>query len=182
MSMNKKSDYIIDFTHAPTSEEVLSYHLGDDFFSAAEGEIQSGDVHLKLRILPLPGDLYELKCHYTGIVVVECDRCLGTLELDMDVEEGMYVRLGDTLNDDDDENLVLDAKEPKYDFAHIFYELLALHLPIQRVHDIEDCDPTMLDYLVDAAPEENSNEDEKPAANPIWDRLRDEIENKSTNN
>lgn len=182
MSMIIKSDYIIDFTHTPTSEEILSYDLDNNFFSAEDGEIKSGEVHLDLHIFPLPGDLYELKYYYDGVVAVECDRCLGPLELDMEVEESMNVQIGDALNDEDDENLILDAKEPKYDFAHIFYELLALHLPIQRMHDIEDCDPVILDYLVDTAPEEDEKQEEKLEENPMWAKLRDEIENKSTNN
>lgn len=182
MSMNKKSDYIIDFTHASKSEEVLSYDLGDDFFTAEEGETHGGEMHLEVRILPLPSNLYELKCNYDGVVEVECDRCLAPLELDMEIQESMHIQLGDELNDENDETLILDAKEPKYDFSHIFYEFVALHLPLQRVHDIEDCDPNMVKYLVDTVPEEDSNKEEKPKENPIWAKLRDEIENKSTNN
>lgn len=181
MSKTIKSDYIIDFTHARKGEEVLSYDLNDSFFAAEAGEIRSGAVHLDLHILPLPGDLYELKYFYKGTVEVECDRCLGPLQLDMEVEESMTVQIGEALDDEDDENLVLDAKEPKYDFAHIFYELLALHLPIQRMHDIKDCDPAVLNYLVDTVPEDDTIE-EIPEENPIWAKLRDEIENKSTNN
>ena len=184
MSANTSNDFIIDFMHASDSEQVLSYHLDEEFFVAQEGEIQSGDVDLKLYITPLPGDhLFDLRFIYEGTVIVECDRCLAPLELDMDVEESLNVKLGEELDDEDDQNLTLDAKDPQYDFSHIIYELLALHLPLQRMHDIEDCDPIVRKYLVGDEPTEPAAEqDIKSEENPIWAKLRNEIENKNTNN
>ena len=172
-------DYIIDFTHIKGREERLDYLLGNDFFEQIEGaEILGGDVRLVVTIRPLPDALYDLTFSYDGTVTLPCDRCLLPMELPMTVEEKMSVQLGESLDDENDEFVTLNAQEPKYDFGWIFYELLALHLPLRHVHpDPKECDPEMLKYLVDTPPDETKAE-EVPIAEKdgeLWQKLRDAV-------
>lgn len=153
--MIPKDKYTLDFTHPPKEEEVLEYRLQHDFFaSIEEGEMTDGDVALKLTITPMPNRLYQLQLSYRGEVEVLCDRCLEPLTLPMEVEDGLQVRLDNYFEDENDELITLDIQSPIYDFTWIFYELLALHLPIQRMHQIEDCNPEMLKYLINELPED----------------------------
>lgn len=156
----ERKEYIIDFTHFKTEVEHLSYHLDDRFFRNIEdSEILGGDVRLDVTITPLPDHLYDLAFDYDGTVTLPCDRCLAPMTQDMEVEEKMNIKLGEALDDENDEFVTLNAQEPKYDFTWIFYELLALHLPLRHMHeDPKDCDQEMLKYLVDNIPEEKDEE------------------------
>lgn len=182
--MSKNRTYVIDFTHIKTEVETLEYHLGDAFFEGIEGaEITAGDVALTVTIKPLPNQIYELAFDYSGAVTLPCDRCLAPMKLPMEVQEEMTVELGEALDDENDEHIVLNAMDPTYDFGWIFYELLALHLPIQHTHDrIEECDPEMVKYLVDQIPEEADKATDIDSNSDMWDALRSKIKNNNSNN
>lgn len=174
--MRLSNDFTLDFTNFPKEVESCELQLGDDFFAHFEdGEISGGDVDLILSVSPLDADRLQLSFDYVGEVRVECDRCLLPISIEVDAEESVDVVLGESLNDVDDEVITLDAQNPIYDFSWIVYELLALHLPIQRMHDIEDCDPEMVKYLT---PDEPSNGEEDPR----WAELKREINDKNNNN
>lgn len=181
-----RKDYTIDFTHFKTDVEHLSYRFGDDFFQGIEGsQILGGDVELSLTITPLPDHLYDLAFAYDGVVTLPCDRCLAPLEYEMGVDEQMNIKIGEALDDENDEFITLNGQEPKYDFTWIFYELLALHLPIQHVHeDPKDCDQDMLKYLVDTVPEEKPEESGLLAEgnDELFQKLRESVENNSKKN
>ncbi|MBR8704245.1 hypothetical protein IX315_001933 [Porphyromonas levii] len=173
--MRLSNDFTLDFTHFPKEAESIELLLGDDFFARNEGgEILGGDVSLILTVSPLDTNRFQLSFDYVGEVSVECDRCLQPLSIDIDAVELVDIVIGDSLNDVDDEVITLDAQNPIYDFSWIAYELLALHLPIQRMHEIEDCDPEMVKYLT---PEEPRNEEEDPR----WAELKRELSSKNNN-
>lgn len=175
MSLDK--DFRLDFTHFPKVSETIDYELGDSFFSQIDSsEILGGEVSLTITIVPLGTSRLELLFDYQGVVDVECDRCLQPISFDMDVNERVEVEIGDALNDENDEIITLNAQDPVYDFSWIAYELLALHLPIQRMHDIEDCDPEMVKYLTSEMP------DEEIPVDPRWEDLKRQFDSKKINN
>ena len=178
--MSKNRTYAIDFTHIKKEVETVEYHLEDAFFEHIEGsEITGGDVHLVVTITPMPNRLYDLTFDYSGVVTLPCDRCLAPMQLPMEVHEMVTVELGEALDDEDDEHIVLNELDPTYDFGWIAYELLALHLPIQHTHEpIEECDQEMVKYLVDRVPEEGDQDATTQPDNSVWDDLRSKIENK----
>lgn len=174
--MGLSNDFTLDFTHFPKEVGSRELHLGDDFFTAYEGEeIKGGDVSLIFTISPLDVDRIQLSFDYVGEVSVECDRCLLPMSVDIDAVELVDVVLGESLDDENDEVITLDAQNPIYDFSWIAYELLALHLPIQRMHNIDDCDPEMVKYLT-------SEEPLGVEEDPRWAKLRRELSNKNNNN
>ncbi len=170
--MTLRNSFIFDFTHQPEQPEEYDFHLGSDFFGGIENaEISGGDVALRLILQPVSKNRLMLKWHYVGNVVVACDRCLDPLTLEMKVDEALEVLIGTELDDENDEVITLNAQDPVYDFTWIAYELLALHLPIQKMHDIEDCNPKMLKYL-------NGTVDDLPEEDPRWDELRQQLKRK----
>lgn len=175
-----KDAYRIDFTEPQRGAESLSFHLDDAFFgeqAEADGEgngeeILGGDVTLDLEILPTSSRSYRLTFHYEGVVTVPCDRCLAPLELEVDADDEMTVEIGDRTDEENDEALILDAADPRYDFRFIIYELLRVHLPMIHSHEsIDECDPSVVRYLTDGdAPEKTATDED-----PRWDRLRSRL-------
>ncbi|MDO5036107.1 MAG: DUF177 domain-containing protein [Porphyromonas sp.] len=157
--MANRESYILDFTHLAREGEVHTYHLDDRFWQSQEQEqIMGGDVELEVTITTQPDRIFDLTLSYQGVVTVPCDRCLLPLEVPISFEDSMRVSLGAETDDEDDEHLILDEQDPVYDFSFIFYELVVVHLPLQMMHDIEDCDPEMTKYLVDQLPDEEQSE------------------------
>lgn len=168
----RKDAYRIDFREPLRGPESFVYHLDDDFFSEYEDEdILGGDVDLDLQVLPTSSHSYQLLFHYEGAVTVPCDRCLAPLELEIDADDEMSVEIGEAQDEENDEALVLDAADPRYDFSFIFYELIKVHLPMIHSHeDPADCDPSVVDYLAtgEEAPEETTED-------PRWAALRRKV-------
>ena len=175
--MEHKDSFIFDFTHLPKHPETYQYTLGRSFFAdVPDAEISDGDILLEVTLQPLSSERLLLLWHYTGSVEVPCDRCLDPLSIDMEIEEQLEVIIGDELDDENNEVITLNAQDPIYDFKWIAYELLALHLPIQRVHKIEDCNPNMVKYLTSSEPYSTTNED------PRWKKLKLELKHNKGNN
>lgn len=149
--MERKTCFVIDFTHPPKETEVQHFWLDDEYWHAWEEreQVVGGEVKLDITITPMPHRMFNLQFRYDGYVVVPCDRCLEPLEVPLDFEDEMRVVIGDELDDSDDEQITLNAQEPIYDFEWIIYELILVHLPLQMMHDISDCNPVMTKYLVD---------------------------------
>lgn len=180
--MSLKNDYTLDFTHPPKEVETIHYHLDRAFFeSIEESVITDAEVDLELIIEPVTNLRFQFHLNYEGTVNVPCDRCLQPLSLDMEVHEGLEIILGDHIDDENDEQITLDVQDPIYDFSWIFYELLALHLPIQRTHDIEDCDPEILKYLVNEQPLDEEEDEEALVLNPMFQALKDKMDKKNSN-
>lgn len=174
--MGLNNEFTLDFTNFPKQPETHQFQLGSDFFAQFENaEIKSGDIDLQLTVDPITAERLHLTFDYVGDVQAECDRCLKPMDIEIDEARDVDVVIGDSLNDKDDEVITLDAQEPIYDFTWIAYELLALQLPIQRMHDIEDCDPEMVKYLTPDEPKEGEED-------PRWAALKRDLNKKNNNN
>lgn len=175
--MNSSTEYIIDFKHIKKESEKRTYHLTDKFFSGIEDSmILSGDVSLEVSIVPQPASTYQVSLSYEGTIKVPCDRCLDPMTLEVEVEESLEVKLGESFNDENNEVIELDAFSPEYDFSWVYYELLALHIPIQHTHeDLSECNPDVLKYIVDVRPKEPNTPEINEVQDSIWGDLRNKF-------
>lgn len=176
--MKEYSDITLDFTHPPKQAETYEYHLGEDFFEGHErDEVLGGEVDLVITVTPITESRLDLTFSYTGKMSVVCDRCLAPMTHMVDTEEYVNVILGTELNDENDEEITLDAQDPVYDFAWIAYELLALSLPSIHVHeDIEECDPEVVSHLSIEPPTSDDPDSD------IWAELKQKINKNKSNN
>lgn len=173
--MSSKESYILDFTHPISEVKTLGFQLNQEFWNRFDqSEITDGAVEATVTITPIRG-LYEVTFGFSGEVTVPCDRCLAPLSEEVDTEETVTFELGDELNDENENVIILNTQDPTYDISDLMYEMIALSLPLQRMHDIEDCDPEMVKFLVGSAPEETVATEEK-AEDPRWSALRKAVE------
>ena len=75
-----------------------------------------------------------------------CDRCLDDLVLPVAVEETRILKDDPAAREATDERITL-LDGGHYDAAWELYELIELSLPLQRVHDVNDCDPDVVSRL-----------------------------------
>lgn len=107
-----------------------------------------GNFEVSLKVHETAGDWFEIAVAVTGEAVVMCDRCLDDLQLPVKVEDVVKVYAGTEEQNDPDVNVLLGVGY-KYDLSWDVYELIELSLPLQRVHDMDSCNPDMLDRLAE---------------------------------
>lgn len=130
---------------------VLS--LDDSFFASLDqDEILGGNVEVMLNAREKADGVYQLKYTLAGTVKVQCDRCLGKMEIS--VEAGNEVGLCHEDSDrgaadagDGNDVNVIPPGTRYYDVSWDIYETIVLSLPIQRVHEERQCDESMLEQL-----------------------------------
>ena len=138
----------INLSKIPSDGMKLEMTLDGDFFTALDQEtIKGGNVKVNLNIREHSGEVYTLKFVIQGEVIVECDRCLDDLALDVDVEETIKVTYGDESESSADDIKIIPKNSTMYDASWDVYEIVELALPIQRTHEIGDCNEDMLNRI-----------------------------------
>lgn len=122
------------------------YELTDQFFTDIDAtEIHKGQLNVKLDVKKSMG-VYVLDFHITGTVTVPCDRCLSDLDLPVDTENVLKVKLGVEFSDEDD--MVIVSEEDGYiNVSWFMYEFIELSLPMKRVHEPGKCNKAMMGVL-----------------------------------
>ena len=121
-----------------------TFHLVDEFFhNLKQDEIKGGDINAELTLRHTGTDTYEAAYAIHGTVTVTCDRCLDDLVLPVAVEETRILKDDPAAREATDERITL-LYGGHYDAAWELYELIVLSLPLQRVHDVNDCDPDVV--------------------------------------
>lgn len=108
------------------------------------------------------GEWIELVCSVKGKVIVECDRCLDPLSIDVDKEQLLIVRFDkvpETIKEDDDNVLILSDDQSELDLGQTVYDFICLSLPFVKVHPDGKCNPDMLARLSEATQSVNNVED-----------------------
>ena len=86
------------------SEDVSHYEyvLDNDFFISIDApEIQKGKLRVALTVKKSMG-VFVLNFHTEGFVVVPCDRCLDDMEIPVDIDDELKVKMGATFSDEND--------------------------------------------------------------------------------
>lgn len=108
-----------------------SWHVGKEFFDSFEtSEIIDADLEAEAEVSD--DGAVSVKCHVSGSVTVQCDRCLADLVMPVDT----------SFEDEDHpiEGNLVDLRQDVYDYV-------CISLPLQRVHEEGACDPEVLKFL-----------------------------------
>lgn len=139
----------IDLREMSRQQAATTFAITDSFFkNLDQEEILGGNFEVSLKVHETAGDWFEIAVAVTGEAVVMCDRCLDDLQLPVKVEDVVKVYAGTEEQNDPDVNVLLGVGY-KYDLSWDVYELIELSLPLQRVHDMDSCNPDMLDRLAE---------------------------------
>jgi uncharacterized metal-binding protein YceD (DUF177 family) len=138
----------INLLKVTNEETTLSLDLHDDFFqNLDQNEIKAGNINLSLKIRESAGETFIFKFKIHGTVIVECDRCLDDLALDVEAEETIKVKYEDESDSFADDIKFISKNTTTYDASWDVYEIVELAVPIQRTHNIEECNEDMLSHI-----------------------------------
>ena len=132
---------------AQAEVQTYEYLLDSKFFVDIDGpEVQRGKVAVMLTITPKLSS-FELLFHCAGFVYVSCDICLEDLEIPIETDNKLIVKLGKEYAEESDEVLVISEDDATLNIAWFLYEFVALALPMKHVHAPGKCNKTMTSKL-----------------------------------
>lgn len=172
--MEKLSQYVVNLKDQTTDVATYQWTVDEEFFSALEAtEVQRGCVGVQLTVRRTSG-AYELTFGLQGKLTLQCDRCLEDMELPIEAERLLRVKLGDEY-DDDGELLTIPADDGTLNVAWPVYEFIALEIPLRHVHPDGACEGTMSAAL--DAYEVGSDTGEPIDENSPWAKLKEILNN-----
>ena len=189
--MGKFDTYRIDFRNIAQAEvRTYEYLLDNKFFIDIDGqEVQKGKVNVTLKVTHKTAS-FELLFHLTGSVYVSCDRCLDDMDIPIETDSRLIVKLGKEYAEESDEVLIVSEDEGTLNLAWFLYEFVALAIPMKHVHPPGKCNRTMTSKLKKHSAKRSDDEDmddfigdddmtqvdEAPDVSepdPRWDALKD---------
>ena len=167
--MSADREYIIGFSNLSSGEHEFEFQVGDSFFNRFENSvIQKGNADI-LVVVERKENMLLIDFTTQGTVMVQCDRCLEELSLDIEGYNELIVKIGDSHEELSDNVIMISAKEHELDVAQFIYEFISLMIPMRNVHgegdDTEGCDPEVLREI------EKHISHEHPS-DPRWDALK----------
>ena len=161
----------IDLKSLKEEETSLEFDLDDTYFEALDdAEVKKGSLHVSVSIRRATG-FFELLFHTAGTVIIPCDRCLDDMDLPVETENRLVVKLGSEYSEEDDV-IVLPENEGILDMSWLIYEFVALVIPIRHVHAPGKCNIAMTKTLEELSADRSSDEESSHETDPRWEKLK----------
>jgi uncharacterized metal-binding protein YceD (DUF177 family) len=187
-------EYNVELKMMKSDVEEHTFTLNDKFFTDLEApEVQKGNLTVQLQVRRTSG-LYVLRFHTEGTILIPCDRCLDDMELPIETDDELKVKMADAYNDEN-EIIEIDENEGVLNVAWFIYEFIALNIPMTHVHEPGECNEAMVEELkkhlcVSALDEDEDEFDEEDGGkldeedeaapreiDPRWNALKKIIDN-----
>ncbi len=147
----KANEYTIDLLTPNVDGTEKVFHIDDTFFQKVDGLVQRGQVTTTLHIEGSTRSVFRFHFHSEGTVFAPCDLCLADVEVPIDTDDTLTVKLGAEYADEG-ECIVIPESEGVIDVSQFIYELIALSLPMKVVHEDGQCDEAMMATLEQLTP------------------------------
>jgi uncharacterized metal-binding protein YceD (DUF177 family) len=135
--------YKVDLKGMRQDVQSVEYLLDNQFFTNIGGEdIQKGKVNVSLTVTRT-GGVFSIAFHFTGNIVIPCDRCLDDMDYPIDTTARLIVKFGKDYSEESDEIVVIPETEGVINLAWFLYEFVALAIPIKHVHVPGKCNKQM---------------------------------------
>ena len=147
--MSEKTAHIVLLDSLEIGEHLFDFQLDNSYFSTFENsELLGGAVDVKVRLILHEND-FAVDVDVMGQVQVTCDRCLDSMDVDVDIYE---------------EEIELEDDTQQLDLAWLAYELIIVNLPLVHSHQDGGCNPEMdallQDHLCTAMDEDDEYSEE----------------------
>jgi len=174
--MKKLNEFLIPFVGLKLGKHQFEYQINKTFFDHFEyDEFESADIKVNL-VLEKKSLMLELFFKHKGSVHVPCDVTGEMFDLPIKGNLKVVVQFGDEFNNENEELLILPHGEHQVDISQYIYEMIALSVPLKRVHPgIKDgtLQSATLDKLNELKVTEVEEEiEEEKEIDPRWDKLK----------
>ena len=174
--MKKLNEFLIPFVGLKLGKHQFEYQINKSFFDHFEyDEFESADIKVNL-VLEKKSLMMELHFKHKGSVQVPCDVTGEMFDLPVKGNLRVVVQFGEEFNNENEELLILPHGEHQVDVSQYIYEMIALSVPLKRVHPgIKDgtLKSKALDKLNELKVTEVKEEvEEEKEIDPRWDKLK----------
>ncbi|WP_298648184.1 DUF177 domain-containing protein [uncultured Proteiniphilum sp.] len=185
--MAKFSLYNISLKNLSEGVHTFEYDLDRKFFDAIDGEeVRKGNVKVTVNVRKT-SSTFEFNFDLKGVVQIPCTRCLDDMNLDVDTQSRLIVKLGKEYSEESDEIVIIPEEEGEINIAWFLYEFIALTIPIKHVHPAGECNRVVSSKLRkhravstdddddddgDIPDDDFSDEEESQDNDPRWDALK----------
>ena len=131
-----ESPFSLRFNHLPAGEHEFDYRIDDAFFKDRESSLIHGaDVKVTAILHKSPGSM-QLELNMSGVVSVECVRCLELFNLPLDIHRTLLVRMVEqpAAEEDDVDAITISRTAISIDLEQAVYDFLTLEIPYSPVH------------------------------------------------
>jgi len=140
--MPEKSIYLIDFGGLNAGVHELEFHVDKTFFAKFENSIiQQGDIDVLVTIDKKP-NIAIVDFTFNGTIASICDRCLDSLEIELEGYNELLVKFSPVRNDENENGdmdvITLSEREQVLDLSKFIYEYITLQIPFRKVHPEDD--------------------------------------------
>lgn len=179
VKMSKSKEFLIPFMGLKLGKHHFEYQISNTFFENFDyDEFQSSDIKVSL-VLDKKSNMLELEFKHKGTVNVPCDLTGEDFDLPIKGKMKLIVRFGDEFNNDNEELLILPHGEHELDVAQYIYEMIALSVPLKRVHPgVKDGSlqtealKKLNELTVKEVKEEKKESKKEEDIDPRWDKLK----------
>jgi|LauGreDrversion4_2_1035121.scaffolds.fasta_scaffold81020_1 uncharacterized metal-binding protein YceD (DUF177 family) len=167
---SKGKDYLIEFNKLTMGLNHFEFNLNDAFFAQIEGSIISkAEARVTLELIKTE-TMYELQFTLTGTVSEKCDNCLSDIDLLLDNDFYLLMKISENEDYSDDEIIYVTKNILEYNLTQYLYESFILSIPPRKVCEMagKKCDPELVRKI------NNFESDDKDGnqSNPMWDKLK----------
>ncbi|MBT3573099.1 MAG: hypothetical protein HN503_06420 [Flavobacteriales bacterium] len=131
----RKRETVLTFSGLSLGEHALDYHLDDAFFASYENPDLEG-LHCPVKIsgsLRKANNMLTLNLAFDGLLDCQCDISNEPLSLPLTNAYQVIVRFGNAFDDSNPDLIILPFGEIEVDLSQLFYELVALSIPMRKV-------------------------------------------------
>jgi len=176
VEMNRTKEFLIPFVGLKLGKHHFDYQINNAFFENFDyDEFQNSDIKVAV-VLDKKSNMLELDFKHKGTVNVPCDLTGEDFDLPIKGKMKLIVRFGEVFNNDNEELLILPFGEFEIDIIQYIYEMIALSVPLKRVHPgVKDgsLKTEALDKLKELQVKEEVKKEEKEEnIDPRWDKLK----------
>ena len=153
--------FIIPLDGLATGQNEYFWHVGKEFFEDfGNAEILDAELDIK-AVAEKSGRYVGVDCEVDVSVTVACDRCLDDLIMPVSLDILLSVKFGDEESSEEHQEgerevIFIPQDNADMDLSQIVYDYVCLSLPMQRCHELGECNPTVMSYL-DMKTEESSD-------------------------
>lgn len=166
--VKKMNEYIIPVKGLALGTHQYTFKIGNSFFNNFEyfGS-DTGQLDLVVDLIK-ESNLMDIRFHFSGTIVANCDRCLDSFSMDVENSFRLIVNFGAYYEEVSDEVVTIPSSESNIDISQYIFEYVNLLFPISRVHPTDDdgystCNEDMIDRL---------HKYSKQKEDPRWDALK----------
>lgn len=177
--MSKTKEFLIPFIGLKLGKHHFEYQINNKFFENFDyDEFQNSDIKVSL-VFDKKSNMLELEFKHKGTVNVPCDLTGEDFDLPIKGKMKLIVRFGDEFNNDNEELLILPHGEHEIDVAQYIYEMIALSVPLKRVHPGVKDGSLQTDALkklnelkVKSVKEKKEESKQEEDIDPRWEKLK----------